>query len=126
MDVTTLWPVLEEVYSSEPCARPLIEDLILHLRFGYVRAEPGLFVMGRPVDRRAPYYEITDPRIGFSKPDAWWVYAALGQPRRLVELLPFPLPWIGYERKNEPRFLKTNRFIKLCSIIATPCHPSSP
>lgn len=105
---------IRRVYESEPCARTFEEDLWLHLAHGYVHSTPGLFVMGRPVRRQADYRDITNPAHRFTDPDSWWIHAAAGDVALLPVLLPYHLPWIGWERSNIPRFHLTERVLKLC------------
>ena len=100
------------VYQQEKCARPFEVDLALHLAHGYVIAMPDVFVMGRPVRRDAPVDEIHDPAKTFDLPDCWWVWLAAGNLARILDLEPFPLPYYGFERDNEPRFYRREQLIR--------------
>ena len=107
------------VYTQEPCARTFEEDLRLHLQFGYVFSTPEFFVMGRPVDRHAPYDQLTDPRLQFPEPDAWWVYLAAGDFIKIWTISPYNLSYIGWERDNRPRFYRVSQLFRTCQRLHT-------
>jgi hypothetical protein len=100
------------VYDREVCARSFQEDIDLHLRYGYVFATPEMFVMGRPVKKSASYLDITCPWVTFAEPDCWWVYLAAGKMTQMFRHLPYPLPWLGWEVNNKPRFFRYERLAK--------------
>jgi hypothetical protein len=97
------------VYSQEWCARTFDEDLALHLSGGYVFSTPTMFLMGRPVRSDAPPDEIVNPAVSFSGPDAWLVYLLAGSLREALEFIPYPLPFVGWERANILRFHAMDR-----------------
>ena len=98
------------------------EDLFLHLEHGYVISGPEFFVMGRAVRRDATYGAITSPWIDHKDPDCWWVYLASGDVRKFSRAMPYPLPWIGFERDNVPAFYATERILRRVPIL----QPSGP
>jgi len=100
------------VYAGEENGRSFSEDLTLHLRYGFVYSTPSLFIFGRPVRKDAPGLLIFDPRVRFQVVDCWWVWLACGSLESLVEIIPFYLPWIGYQRKNMCRYWKTENLIR--------------
>lgn len=104
------------VYQKEPCVRTFQEDLWLHLEFGFVFSTPAFFIMGRPVDKDAPHGLILDPSYQFKREecDCWHVYLAAGDLGRAWSILPWPLGWMSFERKNELRFVETERIRCLC------------
>jgi hypothetical protein len=103
------------VYQREPCARSFREDLEAHLRNGYVFSTPEYFVMGRVVSSSAPPEEIVDPWIRFAEADAdaWLIYLLAGDVRKAFEVLPHPLPRIGWERSNALRFWPLAKFQRI-------------
>lgn len=105
-----------EVYATEKCARTFAEDLSLHLHFGFVHSTPDYFIMGRPVLKAAPIEQIVNCRHIFTgiTCDCWHVYLACGDIARAWEVLPWPLPWISFERKNELRFHELERIREHC------------
>lgn len=102
------------VYDSEPCARTFEEDLALHLRFGYVFSTPDAFIMGRAVNRNAPYQDILSPWVAQSSPDAWlvWLASGSGALALFMEREPFPMPFIGWERDNKLRWYRRQDLIR--------------
>jgi hypothetical protein len=102
-----------KVYEQERCARTFEDDLFLHLQYGFVFSTPTAFIMGRPVRHDANAAEIKDPTIQFTDPDGWWVYLAAGESIPLFfEHEPYALPWIGWERKNKPRWYRREGVMK--------------
>lgn len=97
------------VYEKEYCARTFEHDLWLHLENGYVFSGPEFFIMGRPIQRWASYELISNPAIKFPNADCWLVWLAAGQGclEKFFTLMPYPLPWIAWERKNHLRFWET-------------------
>lgn len=94
------------VYDREACARSFEEDLEAHLLHGWVISTPDMFIMGRPVLKTAPAH-ILDPWWPFGdEADCWHVWLAAGDLRAMWAHLPFPLPWISFERDNALRFYK--------------------
>lgn len=108
---TTISPYDEAalVYQREPCARSFEEDLDLHLRFGYVFSTPHAFIMGRAVSRAGDPSDIVNPAFQFDAPDTWWIYLAAGDLREFFLREPYPLPWVGWEIRNKPRFYSMDR-----------------
>src|SRR6185436_18250051 len=89
------------VYSKEPCRRSFETDLALHFEFGFVFSTPRFFCMGRPVQRSAPHGLILDPSYTF-KPeecDTWLVWLMAGDVSAAWSVLPWPLPWLCFERR---------------------------
>lgn len=92
--------------------RTFLEDLTLHLEFGYVVSMPGLFLMGRPVQKEAPYELLIDPRNRFLRPDAWFVWLAAGAtPDKLISCMPYHLPYVMWERNNKLRIYSTETLL---------------
>lgn len=98
------------VYAGEVNARSFEEDFYLHWHtpgcIVHKDAENLAFV--RPVDARESYSVITDPRIIPKEPTAWWVHILVGRVPFLFNLLPYPLPLVGWERDNKARFYEYN------------------
>lgn len=115
------------VYEQEPCARTFEQDLGLHLAYHVVHSDNTLFLMGRAVPRNAPLELIRDPEHIFSpgECDCWWVYLAAGEVNSFLYYMPYPLPWLGWERGNQPRFYETNKVQRLWrSTFASSLSPS--
>ncbi len=98
------------VYQRERCARTFEEDLMLHLKYGYVLSVPTAFVMARPVNMYMEYDIITNPIFSkFSEVNAWWIYLLAGDIREVIRHIPFQLPYVGWEIDNKPRFRPLDR-----------------
>ena len=100
-----------QVYQSEPCARTFAQDLEAHLLHGYVFSAPAFFVMGRAVKKNAPEWLILRPDKRILNPDAWLVWLCAGDMGEALKHLPYPLPWIGFQRKNVLRWYPAERFL---------------
>lgn len=108
------WDLARVIWMTEPCARTLTLDLLLHLRHGYVFSTPSLFLMGRAVRHDAAPEQIVNPEIEFGPDaDAWMVYCATGVCGldKFLDYEPYPLPFIGWERDNQLRFWPRERLI---------------
>lgn len=74
------------VYLNDPeCNRVFEADLAEYLKNGYVWSSPTEFIMARPTH------------------DAWFVHLAAGKGalRRFLDLMPFELPFLEWERKGK-------------------------
>lgn len=98
------------VYDHESCARTFAEDLQLHLHHGYVVSTPTTFAMARPVGRHWSYKSLADPSMVDPQGNCWWIWMLSGELREALSWLPDQREWIGYERKNVPRFFLSAKF----------------
>ena len=112
----TIYERAKEVYAKELCARTLELDILLHVRDGFVYSSPTALALVRPVCQSGAYKDLTSPWVCFDDPDTWWVYLMVGNTREAVQHLPFFLPWIGWERKNVPRFYRLEKFVNLLKV----------
>ena len=80
------------------------EALSAHLLFGVVVSTPNVFFMARPVDSGADSLGYDDPWLTYDDPDTWHIYLAAGDLVSISDLLPYPLPWVSFVRKNSLRF----------------------
>ena len=103
------------VYSREACLRSFRDDLHLHMMNGYVISRPDFFVMGRHVNSKADPRLIVDASYLFtpSECDCWHLHCMAGDIPALFSVLPFPLPLVSFERKNELRFYPLESFRRL-------------
>lgn len=94
------------VYSREECSATFRQDLEAHLLHGYVHSTPTAFVMARPVSVLADEALILDPWHNFPREeqDAWLIWLAAGDLASLLTLFPYPLPFIGWQKRNALRF----------------------
>lgn len=94
------------VYGHERCARTFEQDRDLHFEHGFVFSTPTYFAMGRAVPRKGDPALIVDPGVRYHLEacDCWHIYLFAGDITKLPDLMPWALPWISIERKNELRF----------------------
>lgn len=93
-----------------------MEDVQLHLANGYVIGTPWLLALARPVNHLDVVANIVDPSCHYDSFDCWHIYFAAGEVMELVRCLPYPLPWISYERRGNLNIRKTDKLLKLCQL----------
>lgn len=108
----------KNVYGKEQGPRSFAEDLCLHLENpkAIVVSTPDLFLMARPVHTCWDYGDIVDPRSYAEYPDAWWIHCLAGDPRSAMLLEHQPLPYVGWERNNVPKFYELSHVENLFCI----------
>jgi hypothetical protein len=74
-----------------------LDDLEGHLLHGYVISTPSAFLMGRPVPYGADVIDAWE-QWDLEECNAWFVWMGVGDPQALLDLMPVPLPWIGWCR----------------------------
>ena len=90
-----------DLYRRHPQALPLEGYLMWHLRHGFVYSTPDYFIMGRPVHLCAyPRSLITEHLHIFDQDicDAWYIHLMAGDMSKAWGILPYPLPWLCWER----------------------------
>lgn len=109
------YQIAREVYAKEPCARSFEQDMRLHLEFGFVFSTPDFFAMGRPVVKEGAPGDIVNPGILFPRKqcNCWHVYLMAGDIGKCWSVMPWPLGWVSFERKNELHFLPMERIREL-------------
>lgn len=105
------------VYEKEPCARTFREDVEAHMLCGYVVATPEVFAMFRPVRWSAGQEAIVNPWHAHVGCDTWHIYLAAGDVEQIRAMLPYPLPYVAFERKNQLRRCPLKRFSTLVKSI---------
>lgn len=104
-----------QVYLEHPTKRTFAEDLCAHLKHGYVLGTPTGLVLGRPVPRDASHRLIVTPEASFNPAacDCWHVWLGVGDWQSiLLDHLPYPLPWMSWERRFRLRFHKTEKVLE--------------
>lgn len=98
-------------YLAEPEDLPFESYLMAHHRHprGVVIQTPDFFVMGLPVTRALLESQMHPLLIDTQHPDCWYVSAMAGDMGKAWGILPYPLPWIAFDRgakhKKELRIL---------------------
>lgn len=105
----------QAIYRREPCQRLFTEDLFSHLQRGFVFTTPEFFIMGRGVVKGAPQSDIVNPSVIFRREDwdCWMIYLMAGDMAKAWGILPWPLKWFAFERKNELRFYPADQIARL-------------
>ena len=103
-----------EVYRLEPCSHTFYEALDYYLAHGWVHSTPDFFVMGRPVCSDWAEEVIINPMLLpqselTQRPDTWHIALMAGDLKAACCLLPYDLPFISFERKNQLRFHRHDR-----------------
>lgn len=103
----TPWEQAIAVYQSELCFRSFDEDLRLHMRHGFVFSTPEFFIMGRPVVSLAHNDLITDSAHQFPVQDCdcWHVALFAGDIDKAWPVLPWELPLMSFQRRNDLRIV---------------------
>jgi hypothetical protein len=103
------------VWAKERCVRTFEEDLHWHLLNGYVFSRPDFFIMGRHVNSKAGPELIVNPSWLFdpAECDCWMIYLMAGDCGAAFGILPFNLPLVCFERRNELRFAPLESFRRL-------------
>lgn len=111
------WKQVEALYARYPQTRPFAEDVLAHIRTGYVIDTPEYFIMGRGVRRDADSEDIRNPLVSFPRheQDTWLVWAFAGTSQNFLTFVPYPLTWVSWSRRNGP--LRFHKFDRLCSKI---------
>lgn len=114
----TPYEAIRSKYLEAPGVGLTWEELVgIHLAHPdcYVIKGPNYFVMGRAVARAAAVELIRDftHRFNASECDTWHIYAFAGDMGKAFRSLPYPLPWLAWERIHDPelRFISTE-FVK--------------
>jgi hypothetical protein len=109
------------VYQREHCRRSFDEDYTLHELHGIIIETDEFFAMGRPVKQNALQSEIVNPAHVFPprECDCWHIYLFAGSMHLLFELMPFPLPWVSFERQNRLIFVPMERIRRYLNAISS-------
>lgn len=94
-----------------------IDDMAWHARHGYVIATPCEYALARPValqwseekicsieENNLSEFELTWPL------NCWHVSVAVGELGKLLDYLPYQLPYISYERREKFKIRKSSIF----------------
>lgn len=104
-------------YGNVPGLKKFMDDIEAHQRTGYVWSTDKAFMMARPVIKEYMWL-VTEPTFAFDVRcvDAWYIWLAAGDMNVLWELMPYPLPFIGWARRedDEPRFYLTDYLRAKC------------
>lgn len=99
---------IREEYSLHPREQPFEYYLNWHLQHGFVFSTPDYFIMGRAIFRantEAETLDLINSLVFVEEIDAeaWYVHAMAGDMSKAWEILPWPLPYIAFERLRGDR-----------------------
>lgn len=116
---------MAQKYADNPQERPFSYYVVWHMMHGFCFSTPEFFIMGRLATKRF----IEENPIQFlwnakpNDPDTWYVHAASGDLSKAWSILPYPLPWLAFERlrngKLELQILPLSRIRRLTEITST-------
>lgn len=88
---------------------------MLHYLHGFVFSTPEFFIMGRAVVKAGEQALIVNPEHTFPRSlcDCWHIYLMAGNPSEAWDIMPWPLPWFSFERRNDLRFYRAERIRRL-------------
>lgn len=92
-------------YEARPREKPFAYYVAWHFINGFVFSTPEFFIMGRPINKG--YCErngvpLCPPETG-QYADTWYLHAFAGDMQKAWSILPYPLPYIAWERMREAR-----------------------
>lgn len=118
--ILTPYQQAREVWNREHCVRSFEEDLHWHFLNGYVISRPDFFIMGRHVNSKAKPELIVNPSWLFAPAecDCWHVYLFAGDIGPAFGIMPFPLPLVSMERRNDLRIYPLESIRRLAGINA--------
>ena len=90
-------PILECKKIMGELGLPFIETLDEYLTNGWVYSGDDAFVMAMPESSWKLFELNLNKEVD---KDTWFVYAYIGNLKRVLELIPFPLEYVAFRRNN--------------------------
>jgi hypothetical protein len=72
-----------------------------HFRHGFLFSTPEFFIMGRGVPKDHPLMLDLGVLFAPDSCDTWYIFSMAGDMIKAWSILPWPLPWIAFERVRE-------------------------
>lgn len=115
---------IERLYRDFPQmagGRLFLEDVALHLRYGYVWASPTAVILARPVSSQWLTTDLGDlsKTAARDEADTWFVYLAAGNLTEFFEVMPYPLKFVCFWRRCSPRFYELEQLRRKCTTISS-------
>lgn len=97
--------------------RLFLEDVALHLRYGYVWASPTAVILARPVCSHWSIADLGDltKTAARQEADTWFVYLGAGNLGEFFRVMPFPLKFACFYRRSSPRFYPLATLQRRCT-----------
>lgn len=117
------------VYAREDSPRSLLQemDILMAHPNGYVLSTPHLLCLARTVIWPMPPEVIIDPEFEFPTQhvNCWHIHCLAGSINSLFTFMPFRLPYVSWERRNELRVYPLTRIIGLSCNTDTAAHSTN-
>jgi hypothetical protein len=112
---------MAEQYRLKPQEMPFEFYLDWHFKNGFIFSTPDFFIMGRALGRDwIAKHGITLHQLKKPLADTWYIHFFAGDMSKAWSILPWPLPWIAFERvrsgKRELTFVEIGRLRRLCLV----------
>lgn len=114
---------IAEQYRLHPQEESFAYYVEWHMWNGFVFSTPDFFIMGRPVNHVAA----REIGVGLWHPspmlnlDCWYIHAMAGDMAKAWDILPYPLPYIAWERVREGKLeLQINEFYRVHRLSHAP------
>ncbi len=92
-------------YAANPREQPFSFYVVWHMIHGFVFSAPDFFIMGRAINKA--YAERNGlelvPHEEAPMADTWYLHAFSGDMAKAWSILPYPLPYIAWERMRAKR-----------------------
>jgi hypothetical protein len=93
-------PVLEAARLCRDRGADFREEMEAFLLNGFVFSTPEAFLMGRPVPKGFELLDIWHEFPAGAELNAWLVWSGVGNAGRLLSMMPFTLPFVGWVRQG--------------------------
>jgi hypothetical protein len=108
------------MYEANPQERSFEWYCEWHMRHGFLFSTPVFFIMGRAVNKGfVERHGLPLQHVPREFADTWYIHAMAGDMTRAWDILPYPLPWLAWERildgKRELRFYSAAEVKRLCT-----------
>ena len=86
----------------DKCGIDMNRDIAAYCANGYVFITPDSFLLGKAVNSKSDVHP--QDQWNVEDPDAWYVNMAVGDVKKFISKIPYPLPLVGWmrETKNQP------------------------
>jgi len=102
-----------QLYREQPQPRTFGEDLVAHMKTGWVISTPTSFVMGREIMLQGNRDLIADPWYQFQHGDCWLIYLFAGELPNILDFIPHKRDWIAFQRYGRPlKYYAFDRFTR--------------
>ena len=98
------------IYDKCDCP-DMCRDIVAYMAYGAVYVTPESLLVMKPVRRDSSVSPVE--QWGVERPDAWYFHAIIGNVRKLIPVIPYPLRWVCWERGVKRRPMKWFKYESL-------------